>query len=225
MMAIRKTNTNNVVHDGFFALIAGESGAGKTYLARTLPNDDTLIISKESGLLSLKGTNIEVLEIETFDDFAELVLAIKNGDIKKSNVYIDSLTDILDTQVAALKEKYPNKKDSFKMWDEYTSAAIWAIKTLRDSKGYNIIFTCLTAQEKDGTELVDQFDFSGSKLKYKIKSFFDLAFHLKTFDGEDGKFRGLVTSNEESKLAKDRSGCLLPIEKPDLTYIIDKIKE
>lgn len=221
----RKTTTTEASIDGVFALIAGESGAGKTFLAKTLPESETLIISKESGLLSLCGTNIDVEEIDSFMDFAEIITEIQGGSYPHQNIYIDSLTDILETEVLDLKRKYPDKKDSFKWYDEYERKLKWSIMSLRDIKNKNIFFTCLTAQEKDGMHMVDQFDFYGTKLKGKIKAYFDLVMHLKVFnDDELGMYRGLVTAYTESSLAKDRSGKLLPIEKPDLGHIINKIK-
>ena len=42
------TTTKEVANKNACVLIAGESGIGKTYLARTLVEDDTLIISNVS---------------------------------------------------------------------------------------------------------------------------------------------------------------------------------
>jgi len=220
-----KTTVADNTESGVFALIAGESGAGKTFLASTLPHDDTIIISKESGLRSLRkvAPTIEVESIENFNDLASIIDEISAGKYtKKKNIYIDSLTDILDTELASLKEVFA-KKDTFNMWDEYFLKARWAITTLRDVTNKNIFFTCLAGQEKDGLVMVDQFDFTGSKLKTKIKSYFDLCFHLKAFNDGGDSYRGLITDSAISPLAKDRSGLLLPVDKPDLTYIINKL--
>ena len=220
-----KTTVAENTQSGVFALIAGESGVGKTYLASTLPHDDTIIVSKESGLRSLRkiAPSIEVESIDDFNDLAAITEEIKLGKYtKKTNIYIDSLTDILDTELADLKVKFA-KKDSFNMWDEYLLKARWVITTLRDITNKNIFFTCLSNQEKDGLAMVDQFDFTGKNLKAKIKSFFDLCFHLQAMNDGGESYRALVTDTAISPLAKDRSGLLLPIEKPDLTYIINKL--
>jgi hypothetical protein len=60
------------------------------------------------------------------------------------------------------------------------------------------------------------------KLKNKIKSYFDIALHLK-ITNDDKKERYLITSNAISPLAKDRSGKLNEMETADLTAIINKI--
>lgn len=220
-MSIKETNTKTVSCERFIALIAGESNVGKTSLAKTLNPKDTLIISAESGLLSLKGTNISVWEIDEFADMLSVIERLKKG-VPFKNIYIDSLTEILDKHLEELKKQY-SKKDTFVMYDEYTRAGIWLIKELRDIP-YNVIFTCLVTQEKDGLVLIDQYDFAGSKLKYKMKSFFDLCLHMKIMKFEDGvKERVLITNGEESNLAKDRSGSLAKIEKADLTYIMNKV--
>ena len=222
-MARNSTNTSEVTNNGVFALISGPSGRGKTWLARTLPHNDTIIISKESGLLSLKGTNIKVEEIEDFNDLAEIVMEIKSGKIKETNIYIDSLTDIAETEMAELKIIHPDKKDSFKSYDIYETKMKWMLKSLRDVKGKNIFFTCLVSSEKDGLVLVEKLELYGSKFADKIKKYFDECYYLKTFKTDEGDMRGLITEEKEHPLAKSRSN-LLPIEKADLTAIITKIR-
>ena len=215
-MAIRKTSTKEVTSERAYMLIAGDSGIGKTSLAKTL-DGNTLIISAESGLLSLKGSDIDVWELENFQDFREALLEVSNTDY--DNIYIDSLTEIMELLVDDMKGKY----EGFKLWGEYTDTAIKVLKYLRDLKGFNIYFTCLTKQEKDGMVLVDKFDFSGSKIQDKIKSYFDEVIHYKKVDFNGEPTRVLVTDDLLSPLAKDRSGQLSQYEKPHLGELTAKV--
>lgn len=215
-MAIRKTNTSEVTASNAYVLIAGESGIGKTTLAKTLKGK-TLIVSAESGLLSLKDTNIDVWELDTFADFREAMTALSETDY--DNIYIDSLTEIMELLVDEAKTQF----EGFKLWGHYTETAIKVLKFLRDLKGFNVYFTCLTKQEKDGLHMVDKFDFSGSKIQDKIKSYFDEVIHYKTIEFEGEKTRVLVTDSLESPLAKDRSGRLNKYEKPDLGALTEKV--
>ena len=53
----------------FKGLLYGRPGTGKTYSARTIPNlDATLIISAESGLLTLRDIKVEVWPVELWED-------------------------------------------------------------------------------------------------------------------------------------------------------------
>ena len=215
---MRITNTSKVQQDGFCALIAGNSGVGKTSLAKTLPSANTLVISQESGLLCLKGTSYDTIEIETWEDFTKVASGIKSGNIYKAfphrkepfrNYFIDSLTEIMDNYVAELKPQFPDKKNTFQMWGMYLDMATHYIKYLRDTKHANVFMTCLTKKEQDGMNQIDQFDFAGSKLKDKIKSYFDEVFLLVAGKDEGGNsIRYLITDESESSLAKDRSGLL-----------------
>ena len=58
-------NTEAIHQSNLKCLIYGESGAGKTYLANTL-TQPTLIISAESGLVSLTGSNIDYVLMSHF---------------------------------------------------------------------------------------------------------------------------------------------------------------
>ena len=71
--------------------------------------------------------------------------------------------------------------------------------------------------------MVDEFNIPGQMVKDNIKAFFDLVLHLKIYEVEKQKIRKFVTDNAESRLAKDRSGKLLPYEDADLMSVINKI--
>ncbi len=225
-MAITLTNTSKVAGSRFVALISGASGVGKTSLVKTMNPAETLIVSAESGLLCLNGTDYEVINIENFDDMIEVIGILQNDSTKAKfkNIYIDSLTEILDCLNADMAAKYPDKNKTFQRWDEYFSKAVGLIKILRDMAPYNIVFTSLTSQEKDGLEMKDIFDFPMARLKGKIKSFFDLSLHYKIIETEDnGPQRMLITDEAYSSLAKDRSGKLEAHEEPNLYQIMNKI--
>ena len=52
---------------------------------------------------------------------------------------------------------------------------------------------------------------------------FDELLRLDYFKQDKVTYRGLHTVGDRRYAAKDRSGVLAPIEKPDLTYIFNKI--
>ena len=68
----------------------------------------------------------------------------------------------------------------------------------------------------------------GTKLPTQIPYFFDEVLCLRIFDVEDDKGnksteRWLQTALGANYIAKDRSGKLDSLEKPDLSYIINKL--
>ena len=71
-MAIKLTTTAQAAIDnGIKLLVHGPSGAGKTSLCSTT-GEPTVIISAESGLLSLRGHDIPVIEVKALEDVHDL---------------------------------------------------------------------------------------------------------------------------------------------------------
>ena len=70
-MAIKLTSTKQAAQlNGLKVLVYGASGAGKTRLCGTT-GGNTVIISAESGLLSLRDSDIPVIEVQTLEDVFE----------------------------------------------------------------------------------------------------------------------------------------------------------
>jgi phage nucleotide-binding protein len=212
-------------------LIYGASGAGKTSLAKTI-KEKCLIISAESGLLSLSDYDIDVVDIadgDPLDRWAkvlEIFHFLKRKETAKTYdwIFIDSLTEIAQILVARLKKKYPEKKDSLPMWGEYNDSIRGLIKSFRDLKGYHVVMTALQSLDKD--EFGARFygvDING-KVSNQVDSFFDEVFHLKVFEDDEGNTkRALITQRTGDSVGKDRSGKLNPMEPCDLNHIKTKI--
>ena len=59
-------STRNAGVDRLKVLVHGPAGAGKTYLASTTGNHrSTMVLSAEAGLLSLRGFEINAIEIDS----------------------------------------------------------------------------------------------------------------------------------------------------------------
>lgn len=63
------------------ALLYGDSGAGKTTSLGTLPEDRTLIIALERGLLPLRHRNYQVLQADSWEDLQEIHAAMTAGEV------------------------------------------------------------------------------------------------------------------------------------------------
>lgn len=220
-MQIKKTN--QVENHHLFTLIVGASGVGKTSLAKTLPHEETLILSAESGLLSIRDAEIDVLEINSYQDLLNAFSFISK-ETKYKNIFIDSLTEIGEILFHELKPNY-SKSQMFGLYEEYSTKMTKLLKAFRDLTQYNIYFTCLDKTiEKNLTESCIGIDLIQKSLSKKIPPLFDEVFYMDIADKEDGsKVRYLCTNNSTIDFAKDRSGALDQFELPDLNNINNKI--
>jgi len=226
-------NTKTVSQSQIKALIYGAPGSGKTTLAATI-NRPTLIVSAESGLLSLIGTDIDVIDLTVDDDgkpiskdqrvkkLREVYQFLNTDEARKKYevVFIDSLTEINLNMLEALNLQYPDRKDSLVMYGELAKNMRGLISLFRDLPHYSVIFTALDETEKDDNGFRFQTIQLVGSFAAKIAGYFDEVFYLNV--DKDSK-RHLLTNKTDRVIAKDRSGKLDAIEAPVLDVIFDKI--
>lgn len=210
-------------------LVYGESGYGKTVFGSTAP--DPLFLSAESGLLSLNRMgSFDFIEIKNFKDMIDAYnfLAVEKHSYK--TIIIDSLTEI-QTQCmdAILDEKQKNKDEiSFNDWGKLLNRMVDMVRKFRDLP-CNLIVTCLQDNlMAEGGFTEKKIPMVQGSLKGKLPAYFDEVFFLfakevKNEEGDTVIKRGLITQGTDSYIAKDRSGMLDRIEKPNFTDIYKKI--
>jgi hypothetical protein len=222
-------------------LVFGQSGIGKTYLAKTF-NDTSkvLIISAEAGVLSLTGSNIDVIDIsqqddgklipekDRFDKLKQVYSFLLRPECREKydTIMIDSITEIGQNLTASLLSKYPDKKDSFNVWNDYTNIMRSFIKSFRDLPFYNIIFTALSTEEKDEVgRRIFKINLNGKKLPEEIPGLLDIVVYYTKIEDENGdEKRVLITCPTSKSIGKDRSGKLSKMEPPNLQIIFNKIR-
>lgn len=236
-LKMRIENTKDVHISNINCLIYGASGSGKTYLARTLV-EPTLLISAESGLISLSGTNIDFVDISKDEETGETIGwtkrieylfsiydQLKSPELraKYKNIYIDSLTEIGKIFVKHYQEQYPDSKDSFKLWGDYHKAMENFILKFRDIVHYNVFFTCYEEKKQDDSKAWSYApSIPATQLKETLPFFFTEVFRLVK---EDRGTRFLVCDGTKATEAKDRSGKLELTEEVNLQKILNKIRE
>lgn len=227
------------------ALIYGESGSGKTSSLGTLIGR-TLVISSEKGTKVLEGKDIDCIDISLSDTkldeygqpatlrtaaeriskfkavFNWLIAGPKDAagkPIQYVNVCLDSLTEIGDLYVEDLNQKFPDRKDSFPMWGEYSKMMKSTVRNFRDLP-FNVFITVLAKVDKNEVgKRYMAFDIPGS-ISDKLPQFFDEVLYIHV-DAE-GK-RSIITQKTDTLLCKDRSGKLDPKEQCDLGVVMQKI--
>lgn len=233
------SSTMNVGIDRLKAIVYGKPGVGKTTLASTLPGR-TLIISAESGLLSIARFDLPVFDItiddsgssvpisKRYDRLSEVFKYLETDDAIKlyDNIFIDSLTEISQNLSEKLQAEFTDNKDTIKMWGEYAKRMKAMIKAFRDLPYYNVIFSALEKEDQDEFKRKSiKINVQGS-ISGDIPAFFDEVFYYTIIDAEDGSSRRVLITQPNSKVvAKDRSGKLELVEEPNLSHIFNKIKQ
>ena len=224
-MAIQLKSTNGLHGSRIKALVYGNAGAGKTKLLGTWDNQKTLLISAESGLLSLEDQNISVLECKSYADVREAYQFVTQSDEAQQFelIGIDSLTEIADMIVGHLEQQpeYQDPKNTMKLWSEYNKRITAIVKGFRALEKH-VIFTALPEDVKDGDMLVTKPFIKGNAAQRMLESYFDEVFHLYV-ERADGS-RRIQTQPTTTHSAKDRSGKLADPEEADLSTIFQKIQ-
>jgi phage nucleotide-binding protein len=236
-MSLKIQSTDTVHTNKLKIVLYGASGSGKTTSIKTLPHEKTLVVSAESGLLSLSGTKIDYVDIATDDEGKMLpsgkrierlndivkYLCTKEAMEKYENIVVDSLTEIGEVIAAYWKEKITDKAKTFELWGNIGQSQTSFIKTMRDMPYYNVIFLCLEDLDKD--EQSRRFygpDLPGTSAKNFLIPAFDEVFRIVV--EADGR-RHIQTQPLATVKAKDRSGKLAPQEPVDLGLILNKISK
>lgn len=222
---------------GLKCLVYGPSGMGKTMLCATLPAP--LLLSAESGLLSLKRKNIEkvygvdtpgisydipVVVVKTYEDLLDVYQFLLTPDAAGvRSVCLDSISEIAEVVLSNLKR---SAKDSRQAYGEMMEKVMDLVRKFRDLPGKNVYFSAKQEAVKDeltGAQLYGP-SMPGTKLGPGLPYYFDEVFRLGMQRQQDGSImRFLQTQPDMQYVAKDRSGALDALEPPHLGYLLNKI--
>jgi phage nucleotide-binding protein len=224
-MAITLTSTkDSAALNGLKFLVHGPAGAGKTSLCATT-GEPTVIISAESGLLSLRGVDIPVIEVKTLDQLYEaydFVVNTEQGQAFKW-VCLDSISEIAEV---VLNHEKKVAKDPRQAYGALAEKMTDLIRAFRDLPGRNVYFSCKQERAKDEQSgaMLYYPAMPGNMLKQGVGYFFDFVFALRVEKDADGNpTRWLQTSRDYNYEAKDRSGSLEMFESPDLSAVAAKV--
>ncbi|WII71735.1 ATP-binding protein [Bdellovibrio sp. 22V] len=220
-------------------MVFGRSGMGKTMLAATLPQP--IIISAESGLLSLSRENIvriygegawgvnydpiNVIKIKTMQDLATALTWCKDPNNHQyfQSIMLDSLTELAEV---VLKNAKGLVKDPRQAYGALLEEMMDGARQFRDIPNKHVVLVCKEEQFKDeltGSNRMGPM-MPGTKLSAQLPYLVDEVFALRMGRAPDGsKYRYIQTQPDMQYEAKDRSGRLAEAEFPHMGMIFNKI--
>lgn len=216
-------NTKNFQTSGIKVLVYGRPGSGKTTLCATAPAP--VILSAESGLLSLRNCEIDTITIESMKDLQEAYEYFAHDPEAKKyqTICLDSISEIAEIVLANEKQINADARKAYgAMQDTLTSV----IRSFRDLPNFNVYFSCKMEKSEDDQGMIKYMpSFPGRNLAQNVGYFFDEEFAMLSYTDQEGKIqRCLQTRADAQYEAKDRAGVLDIYELPDLTGIFNKIK-
>lgn len=223
-MAIKLTSTKEAAQvNGIKILTYGQAGSGKTSMCATT-GEPTIIISAESGLLSLRHADIDVIEVGSLADVHEAYGFITSeAGAKYRWVCLDSISEIAEVVLNYEKKATKDPRQAYGALSEQMQDLL---RAFRDIPGKHVFMSAKLSSVKDdmtGAVLYGP-SMPGSKLGQGIPYLFDEVFVLRAEKGEDGQvYRTLQTGSDFQYVAKDRSGALGFYEEPNLASIATKI--
>ena len=209
-------STSNIQPIKLNALVYGESGSGKTYLASTLNN--CIIVSVESGLLTLKDFSVDYVEATTLEQLRSTLAELSTS--KYDTIFIDSITEISQKMVEYAKAVYPNDNQIMKVYGLHNDMITKMIKYTRDMNK-NIIYTALQKVDKDVTGIRYHVPNMAGSIASSCPALFDFVFNLSVIEKDNNDERLLLTSSKNNYICKSRVR-LDDYELPHLGNIINK---
>lgn len=220
-----KLTTTRQSNDAVKMLVFGESGMGKTTLCSTAPNP--IIISAEKGLLSLAEFDLPAIEVQTWDELAEAYAWCMDHKKDYETICIDSITELAEIRLAELQKQFA---DGRKVYGELQSDVPLWIRKFRDIPDKHVFQIAQIDRIEDAYSGISTYrpTMPGKYLVKKLPFFFDEVLCLRIGesrkeDGSTEEYRYLQTQPDISYHAKDRSGKLNKIERPNLKMIINKV--
>lgn len=220
---MRIISTKDYAANGIKMLVHGQAGIGKTCLCASLPRP--IIISVESGLLSLAALDLPAIEVSSMDDLEEAFKWVTKSEESKNfdSICLDSISEIAEIVLSNEKGK---EKDPRKAYGNMQDMMMDLVRSFRDIPGKNIYMSAKQERiQDDSSRILYGPSMPGQKLAQQLPYLFDEIFCYQIVKDQNSvPQRVLLTQPDGISQAKDRSGKLDMWEVPDLGAIVNKIR-
>lgn len=219
--AVNKSKTTPKV------LVYGQPGTGKTPMLGTIPGK-TLLLSAESGLLSLDGcpADIDVVAVKGIDTLMQAYKLVSSPTTEYTCVALDSLSEIAEITLVEEKAKV---KDPRMAYGSVVDEVIGLVKAFRDIPHIACVMIAKEEETKQPSGLTTYGPMMpGNKLGGNLPYYFDEVLRLIRVQDPTTKqtmVRCFAQAPDGSFKARDRSGKLDLHEEPDFGVIFGKISE
>ena len=215
---------------GHKVVICGQSGVGKTTLARTLPKGTTLFMDLEAGDAALEGHPIDVIRPNTWAECRDLACYVGGpnpslaDDQPYSKAHYDYVCNIHGEPDS--RSERTGKLDTRAAYGLHGREMMNWLTHLQHIRKMNVIFVGIL------DEITDDYgrkkyalQIEGSKTSRELPGIVDEVITMAIMPGENGPFRAFVcrSLNEWGYPAKDRSGRLETLEEPHLGKLLEKM--
>ncbi len=237
-MTLHKGKAKDAEYRQIRALCYGKSGVGKTTSLATLPQDKTVVIGVERGLLPLRHTDLAAWGVDSYADLRDAYHAATELDEKTSVVVVDSLSEIGELcKSHIVKERRPQKLKQLDrkltgVYEETLETQDWGlydrlIQQLLSAwvqLPKHVVFTAgeVWTEDKATSILVRTPALNGRQAQH-CAVFFDLVLYMRSEDTETETARVWQTYSDLTTIAKDASGSLDKVEEADWTAVFKKI--
>lgn len=226
-MGIKITSVSEALeNNGLKILVHGMAGSGKTVLCATT-GKPTLIVSAESGLLSIAGAPdfIKTTVVKTISELEEVYDYVEENIEDFEWVCIDSISEIAEVLLADEKK---NSKDPRQAYGNLSDRMLGILRSFRDLPNMNVLMSCKQQLVVDPDTNISRYIplLPGKSLTNSIAYLFDEVFALRVEKDDEGEdYRTIQTGRDRNYEAKDRSGLLDMFESPSIRKIAEKIRD
>lgn len=226
----------NKINRGISIIIYGDPGVGKTTLATTLPEKETLIITCEAGLGPLLGTGHVVFDVlKTMDaDKHNLEEVIEN--LYKylrtekhpfKNVVVDNLSELEQQLILNLTKKHGKQTPEIREYGDSSYRMKDWVRLFRDLvfQNINVVFNAwefpLEVRNSDGVVISRTFPLIGKKIAPQICGIVDVVGRLEA--NEKTQQRRIRFAQSMQYITKSQFQGLDAAELPDLPLVFKKL--